>query len=53
MSTTYGILYPKGALEQTQFLYVTPNLSQARNYSNEIYPGSIVVILTVDDGDEE
>jgi hypothetical protein len=47
----YGVLYPKGVLEKTQFLYVTPDIDEARNYSTVVYPGSIIVLLTVDNGE--
>jgi hypothetical protein len=41
----FGILYVKGPLEQTQYLYITDDYDEAVQYSTVVYPGSVIVQL--------
>jgi hypothetical protein len=43
----YGIVYKLGVLERTQYLFLTSDIDEARRYAVDIYPGSIIVSMTV------
>lgn len=47
MAVLYALLYEKPITESIEYLYTTRNIDEAEKYSNDVYPGSTVVELTI------